>query len=259
MKDINSNVFEPKFTPHFRVKDNAGKTQVRRAAHLKLMDPVDKVVAQTPAEETFQKLWRASKLQLPKSCIPDLKLKLPPVEKTDENSSDAEETWNNPENPKTSRNTGSSQGEAEQCTEVAESCEVNDQVMWREIQQNRVPHQKHHEIPTRSVEKTVETEPSGNRDEIPTRSEKESSTVDLIQKLDEILSCSSKDEATKHKQVSKYKGKGEGTKEEGNHRSFWDKVASFSAIIMRGNNDHAESKENTNANATQWVTEINLM
>ena len=127
MKDINSNVFEPKFTPHFRVvaiygpnnikvKDNAGKTQVRRAAHLKLMDPVDKVVAQTPAEETFQKLWRASKLQLPKSCIPDLKLKLPPIENSDENSSDAEETWNNIENPKTSEHTGSSHGEAEQCT-----------------------------------------------------------------------------------------------------------------------------------------------
>ena len=94
------------------------------------------MVAQTSAEETFQKFGRASKLQLPKSCIPDLKLKLPPVEKTDENSSDAEEIWNNPENPKTSRNTGSRQGEAEQCTEVLESCEVNDQVMWREIQPN---------------------------------------------------------------------------------------------------------------------------
>ena len=55
------------------------------------MDPVDKVVAQTPTEETFQKFGRASKLQLPKSCIPDLNLKLPPIENTDENSSDAEQ------------------------------------------------------------------------------------------------------------------------------------------------------------------------
>ena len=115
------------------------------------------------------------------------------------------------------------------------------------------------EIPTRSAEKTVKTEPARNRDEIPTTSEKELSAAELSQECDEIPSYSSKNEATKHKQVSRYKGKGEGTREEGNHRSFWDKVASFSAIILRGNNDHAESKENTNANATSWVTEINLM
>ena len=105
----------------------------------------------------------------------------------------------------------------------------------------------------------METEPSRNRDKIPTRSEKESSAVDPIQKRDEIPTCSSKEGTTRHNQVSKYQERGECTKEEGKHRSFWDKVASFSAIIMRGNNDHAESKENTNANATPWVTEINLM
>ena len=115
------------------------------------------------------------------------------------------------------------------------------------------------EIPTISAEKTGKTESARNRDEIPTRSEKEPSTAELSQERDEILSYSSRNKATKHKQVSRYKGKGEGTREEGNHRSFWDKVASFSAIIMRGNNDHAESEENTNANATPWVTEINLM
>ena len=98
-----------------------------------------------------------------------------------------------------------------------------------------------------------------NRDEIPTRSEKESNTAELSQESDEIPSYSSRNEATKNKQVSRYKGKGEDTREKGNHRSFWDKVASFSATIMRGNNDYAESEENTNANATPWVTEINLM
>ena len=236
---------------------------MRRAAHLKLMDPVDKVVAQTPAEETFQKFGRASRLQLPKNCIPDLKLKLPPIENSEENSSEA----------------GSSHEEAEQCTEEAEIHEKNDQIKWKKILQNGVSHQKHDEIPTRSAEKTVKTEPAGNqdeistssaektvkteparnRDEIPTRSEKESSTAELSQERDEIPSYSSKNEATKHEQVLKYEGKGDGTKEEGSRRSFWDKVASFSAIIMRGNNDHAGSEENTNANATPWVTEINLM
>ena len=115
------------------------------------------------------------------------------------------------------------------------------------------------EIPTISAEKTGKTESARNRDEIPTRSEKESSAAELSQECDEIPSYSSRNEATKNKQVSMYKGKGDGTREKGNHRSFWDKVASFSAIIMRGNNDHAESEENTNANATPWVTEINLM
>ena len=276
VKDINSNVFEPKFTPHFRVvaiygpnnikvKNNVGKTQVRRAAHLKLMDPVDKVVAQTPAEETFRKFGRVSKLQLPKSCIPDLNLKLPPIENSEENASDAEK--------------GSSHGKAEQCTEVAEIHEIGDKIKWKEIQQNRIPHQEHDEIPAKLAEKTVKTGPAKNQDEIPTlsaektgktetarnqdeiptRFEEKSSAAELSEDSDEIPSYSSRNEATKDKQVSMYKGKGEGTREKGNHRSFWDKVASFSATIMRGNSDHTESEENTNANATPWVTEINLM
>ena len=87
-KDINTNVFDPKFTPDFRIvaiygpnnikiKDASGKTQVRRAAHLKLMDPVDRVISQLPAKETFEKFGRNCKVQLPVKNIPDVQITLP--------------------------------------------------------------------------------------------------------------------------------------------------------------------------------------
>ena len=62
VKDVNSGVFHPKYSLNFRivalygnnpiaVKGPAGKIQVRRRGHIKIVDPVDKVWHNYPAEK----------------------------------------------------------------------------------------------------------------------------------------------------------------------------------------------------------------
>ena len=69
VRDINSGVFEPKYSPNYRiiaiygnnhiaVKAPDGKVQVRRRGHIKKIDPVDKVISLLPSAEDYQKFGR---------------------------------------------------------------------------------------------------------------------------------------------------------------------------------------------------------
>ena len=94
VKDVNANVFEPRYTPNYRVTaiygsnrievtDPAGKTSVRRSSHVKRIDPVEKVVQQVPNEEAYRAFGRATKLLIHPNSVPDLKVKLPPIVETE--------------------------------------------------------------------------------------------------------------------------------------------------------------------------------
>ena len=69
VRDINSGVFEPKYSPNYRiiaiygnnyiaVKAPDGKVQVRCRGHIKKIDPVDKVISLLPSTEDYQKFGR---------------------------------------------------------------------------------------------------------------------------------------------------------------------------------------------------------
>ena len=84
VRDVNSRVFEPRYTPNFRVvaiygnnhiavKDEAGKITVRKAGHIKHVEPRDKAVEQLPAVEVFNKFGRAAKLLIHPKDVPVVK------------------------------------------------------------------------------------------------------------------------------------------------------------------------------------------
>ena len=91
VKDVMSAVFEPKYMPNYRVvaiygenrievKDESGKTSLRRASHVKRIDPVEKVVQQIPTEQAFRDFGRATKLLLDPKKVPDIGYKLPAID-----------------------------------------------------------------------------------------------------------------------------------------------------------------------------------
>ena len=65
VKDPESAAFDPKYMPNYRVtavygrnrievQDEKGNKSVRRAAHVKMCEPVDKVIAQLPAQSVYE-------------------------------------------------------------------------------------------------------------------------------------------------------------------------------------------------------------
>ena len=88
VRNINSGVLEPKYSPNYRiiaiygnnhivVKAPDGKVQVCRRGHIKKIDPVDKVVSLLPSTEDYDKFGRKTKLLLHPDNIPDTKISLP--------------------------------------------------------------------------------------------------------------------------------------------------------------------------------------
>ena len=88
VRDINSGVFEPKYSPNYRiiaiygnnhiaVKAPEGKVQVRCRGHIKKIDPVDKVISLLPSKEDYQKFGRKTKLLIHPDNIPDTNISLP--------------------------------------------------------------------------------------------------------------------------------------------------------------------------------------
>ena len=80
-----SGVFEQRYSPNYwiiaihganriEVQDEKGHKSVRRAGHVKRIDPVDKICQQLPPEEVYKQFWRASKLLLHPKDVPDIKL-----------------------------------------------------------------------------------------------------------------------------------------------------------------------------------------
>ena len=83
VKDQDAAVFEPRYQPNFRVtaifgnnrievQDERGHKSVRRSAHVKYIDPSEKVEKQLPSEEVVKNYGRSSKLLLAEKDIPDL-------------------------------------------------------------------------------------------------------------------------------------------------------------------------------------------
>ena len=83
VKDPDAAVFEPRYQPNFRVtaifgnnrievQDERGHKSVRRSAHVKYINPSEKVEKQLPSGEVVKNYGRSSKLLLAEKDIPDL-------------------------------------------------------------------------------------------------------------------------------------------------------------------------------------------
>ena len=116
VRNINSGVFEPKYSPNYRiiaiygnnhiaVKAPDGKVQVHCRGYIKKINPVDKVVSLLPSTEDYEKFGRKTKLLLHPDNIPDTKIALPNREcagtmkeesEISENYQDSFEKWEIP-------------------------------------------------------------------------------------------------------------------------------------------------------------------
>ena len=87
VRNVNSGIFEPKYSPNYRiiaihgnnhiaVKAPDGKVQVWCRGHIKKVDPVDKVVSLLPSTEDYQKFGRKTKLLIHQDNIPDTNISL---------------------------------------------------------------------------------------------------------------------------------------------------------------------------------------
>ena len=101
VKDPDAAVFEPRYQPNFRVRaifgnnrievqDKRGHKSIRRSAHVKYIEPSEKVIKQLPSEQVSKNYGRSLKLLLAEKDIPDLhfdaaetKEKSKPLERTD--------------------------------------------------------------------------------------------------------------------------------------------------------------------------------
>ena len=83
VKDPDSAVFEPKYQPNYRVtaifgqnrievQDEKGHKSVQWSAHVKYVEPSEKIVHQLPSKELLQKYSRSPKVLLAEKDIPDL-------------------------------------------------------------------------------------------------------------------------------------------------------------------------------------------
>ena len=83
VKDPDTAVFEPRYQPNFRVtaifsnnrrevQDECEHKSIRRSAHVKYIEPSEKVIQQLPSEQVLKNYGRSSKLLLAAKDIPDL-------------------------------------------------------------------------------------------------------------------------------------------------------------------------------------------
>ena len=83
VKDPDAAVFKPRYQPNFRVtaifgnnsievQDGRGHKSIRRSAHVKYIEPSEKVIQQLPNEQVLKNYGRSSKLLLAAKDIPDL-------------------------------------------------------------------------------------------------------------------------------------------------------------------------------------------
>ena len=100
VRDINSGVFEPKYSPNYRiiaiygnnhiaVKAPDGKVQVWCRGHRKKIDPVDKVISLLPSTEDYQKFGRKTKHLIHPDNIPDTDISLPSRKQTEVSTEDS--------------------------------------------------------------------------------------------------------------------------------------------------------------------------
>ena len=93
VRNVNSGMFEPKYSPNYRiiaiygnnhiaVKAPDGKVQVRCRGHVKKINPVDKVISLVPSAEDYQKFGRKTKLLIHPDNISDTNILLPSRKQT---------------------------------------------------------------------------------------------------------------------------------------------------------------------------------
>ena len=101
VRNINSGVFELKYSPNYRiiaiygnnhivVKAPDGKVQVRHREHIKKIDPVDKVISLVPSAEDYQKFGRKTKLLIHPDNISDTNISLPSRKQTEMTGGESE-------------------------------------------------------------------------------------------------------------------------------------------------------------------------
>ena len=97
VKDPDAAVFEPRYQPNFRVRaifgnnrievqDERGHKSIRRSAHVKYIEPSEKVIQQLPSEQVLKNYGRNSKLLLAAKDIPDLQFDVAEVKEKGESS-----------------------------------------------------------------------------------------------------------------------------------------------------------------------------
>ena len=97
VKDPDAAVFEPRYQPNFRVRaifgnnriefqDKRGHKSIRRSAHVKYIEPSEKIVKQLPSEKVLENYGRSSKLLLAAKDIPDLQFDAAEQEEKGESS-----------------------------------------------------------------------------------------------------------------------------------------------------------------------------
>ena len=83
VRDVNSGAFAPRYMPNYRVvevhrpnrivvRDEKGNEAVRRASHLKICEPKDKVAAMVPEVDEYKQFGRNTKLLLHPKDVTDL-------------------------------------------------------------------------------------------------------------------------------------------------------------------------------------------
>ena len=101
VKDPDAAVFEPRYQLNFKVtaifsnnrievQDECGHKSIRRSAHVKYIEPGEKVVKQLPNKEILKNYGRSSKLLLAAKDIPDLHLDVTEVKEEGEYSTATE-------------------------------------------------------------------------------------------------------------------------------------------------------------------------
>ena len=97
VKDSDAAVFEPRYKPNFRVtaifgnnrievQDKYGHKFIRRSAHVKYIEPSEKVIQQLPSEQVLKNYGRSLKLLLAAKDIPDLQFDAAEVKEKGESS-----------------------------------------------------------------------------------------------------------------------------------------------------------------------------
>ena len=97
VKDPDAAVFKPRYQPNFRVtaifnnnrievQDKRGHKSIRRSAHVKYIEPSEKVVKQLPSKKVLKNYGRSSKLLLATKDIPNLQFDTAEQEEKGESS-----------------------------------------------------------------------------------------------------------------------------------------------------------------------------
>ena len=183
VKDPDAAVFEPRYQPNFRVtaifgnnrievQDECGHKSIRRSAHVKYIEPSEKVIQQLPSEQVLKNYGRSSKLLLAAKDIPNLQFEVVEekekgdssdrtevLEITDVDTNGSVTTPQNSDFREHSKNSlESAAGEAQE--QVSEQRSVK-QTMDPELH-SRISEYREHSQKSRSSEKATDEEMSRN-------------------------------------------------------------------------------------------------